>query len=311
MADFVSDFWSWFIIVLTAISIAALFWLNRWMTMPRAKTKTTETTGHVWDGDLRELNNPLPRWWLNLFYLTLFFGIGYLLLYPGLGDFAGLLGWSSKQRYEQEVAAAEAQYGPLYARYLAQDIPTVAANPDALKTGERLFVNYCAGCHGSDARGVPGGGYPNLRDDDWLWGGEPEAIRTTIADGRSGSMPPWGMVLGENGVAEVAEYVTSLSGKRPVNKELALAGQTRFQQFCTACHGADAKGNVALGAPNLADDVWLFGGTTKAIRQSIDQGRNGRMPAHLEFLGESKVHLLAAYVYSLSHSDLEVAKNTR
>lgn len=311
MADFVSSFWSWFIIVLTAISIAALFWLNRWMTTPRSKAKDTETTGHVWDGDLRELNNPLPRWWLNLFYLTLYFGIGYLLLYPGLGDFAGLLGWSSKQRYEKEVAAADMQYGALYVKYLAQDIPTLAADPEALKTGERLFVNYCAGCHGSDARGVPGGGYPNLRDSDWLWGGDPQAIKATIANGRSGLMPPWGTVLGENGVAQITEYVVSLSGKRPVNKDLAMAGRSRFQQLCIACHGATGEGNVALGAPNLTDDVWLFGGTTKAIRQSIEQGRNGLMPAHLEFLGEGKVHLLAAYVYSLSHSSLEVAKNNR
>lgn len=309
MADFVSSFWSWFVIVLTVAGIAGLFWLNRWMTTPGAKTKNTDTTGHVWDGDLRELNNPLPRWWLNLFYLTLFFGIAYLLLYPGLGSFAGLLGWTSKQRYENEVAAAEAEYGALYAKYLAQDISSVATDPDAVKTGERLFVNYCAGCHGSDARGVPGGGYPNLRDDDWLWGGDPQTIKTTIANGRSGAMPPWGPVLGEAGVAEVAEYVVSLSGKRPVNKALALSGKTRFQQLCVACHGVDGKGNVALGAPNLTDDVWLFGGTTKAIRRSVEQGRNSRMPAHLEFLGEGKVHVLAAYVYSLSQTNLKVAKN--
>lgn len=300
MADFTSNFWSWFIIVPTLAGIGAMFWLNRWMTTPpRKKEEAAKTTGHVWDDDLQELNNPLPRWWQNLFYITLVFGLGYLVLYPGLGTFAGILGWSQKARYEEEVAAAEKRFGPLYEKYLREDVQTLAANADAVKTGERLFVNYCTTCHGSDARGAPG--YPNLRDDDWLWGGTPEAIKTTILEGRSGAMPGWGPVLGREGLFNVSEYVLSLSGKR-VNETAAVAGKEKFQQLCIACHGPDGKGTPALGAPNLTDDMWLYGGSQRAVIDSIEKGRNGRMPAHKDFLGEAKAHVLAAYVYSLSKS---------
>ena len=310
MADFVSSFWDWFIIVPTLAGIAALFWLNRWMTMPPSKTKEpTKTTGHVWDGDLAELNNPLPRWWLNLFYLTLVFGLVYLLLYPGLGSFAGILGWTQQGQYETEVAAADARFGPLYEKYLSQDIAQVATNPEALKTGERLFVSYCTTCHGSDARGVVG--YPNLRDDDWLWGRSPEAIKASILEGRQGVMPAWGAALGRDGLFNVSEYVLSLSGKRKVNDAAVELGKEKFQQLCVACHGADGKGNPALGAPNLADEIWLYGGTQQAVMQSIDKGRSGRMPAHREFLGDAKAHVLAAYIYSLSHPPAKVAASEK
>lgn len=301
MADFTSEFWSWFIGIVSIAGILALFWLNRWMTTPRRKSgETTETTHHVWDGDLREYNNPLPRWWLNMFYITLVFGLGYLLLFPGLGAFAGLLNWTSNARYERELDDADKRFGPLYEKYLRQDLKTVVADAEAIKTGERLFVNYCTTCHGSDARGAPG--FPNLRDRDWLWGGEPETIKTSIMQGRSGAMPAWGAVLGHEGVFNVAEYVFSLSGKRVINENAAALGKEKFQQLCVACHGADGRGNVALGAPNLTDDVWLYGGSQKTVMESIEKGRNGRMPAHAEFLGEAKAHLLAAYVYSLSRA---------
>jgi cytochrome c oxidase cbb3-type subunit III len=300
MADFTSAFWSWFIIVPTVAAIAVLFWLNRAMTTPRRKREeTVKTTGHVWDEDLRELNNPLPRWWLNLFYITLVFGVVYLVLYPGLGTFAGLLGWTEKGEYQRELNAANARYGELYEKYLRQNITTLASDPEALKTGERLFVNYCTQCHGSDARGAPG--YPNLRDNDWLWGGAPQTIETTISNGRQAGMPAWGQILGSDGVANVAEYVLSLSGKRVVNETAVAEGKTKFQQLCVACHGPEGKGNPALGAPNLTDDVWLYGGTKHTVMETIANGRNGRMPAHKDFLGEAKVHVLAAYVYSLSH----------
>ena len=309
MADFTSGFWSWFIIVPTIVGILALFWLNRWMTTPRRKgEESAKTTGHVWDDDLRELNNPLPRWWLNLFYITLVFGLGYLILFPGLGTFAGVLGWSQQDRYEREIAAAEERFGPLYEKYLREDLVQLAGNPEALKTGERLFVNYCTTCHGSDARGATG--YPNLRDHDWLWGGTPEAIKASIMEGRSGAMPPWGAALGREGLFNVSEYVLSLSGKR-VNETAAAAGKEKFQQLCVACHGSDGKGNTALGAPNLTDDVWLYGGTQRAVTDTIALGRNGRMPAHKEFLGEAKAHLLAAYVYSLSRPPPKVAASAR
>jgi cytochrome c oxidase cbb3-type subunit 3 len=252
----------------------------------------------VWDEDLQELNNPLPKWWLNLFYITLVFGIGYLALFPGLGTFKGLLGWTEKGQYEREIAAADKQFNPLYEKYLKEDLKQLAANPEALKTGGRLFVNYCTGCHGSDAGGGPG--FPNLRDEDWLYGGDPKTIETTILNGRQGAMPAWGAVLGPDGVANVAEYVLSLSG-RSVNDTIAATGKEKFMQLCVACHGPDGKGNQAMGAPNLTDNIWLYGGSKNTIMETIDKGRSGRMPAHGEFLGEAKVHLLAAYVYSLSH----------
>jgi len=300
MADFMSGFWNWFVVVPVVGGIVALFLLNRWMTSgPRPKPdEKAKTMGHVWDEDLEELNNPLPRWWLNMFYITLVFGIGYLALYPGLGSFAGLLGWSEKGQYEKEIVAANQVFNPLYEKYLTEDLKHLAANTDALKTGERLFVNYCTTCHGSDAGGVPG--YPNLRDEDWLYGGDPATIKASIMNGRTGAMPAWGAVLGPEGVANVAEYVLLLSG-RSVNETVAELGKEKYQQLCVACHGANGKGNPALGAPNLTDNIWLYGGTKQTIMESIEKGRAGRMPAHAEFLGEAKVHLLAAYVYSLSH----------
>ena len=300
MADFTSAFWNWFIVIPVVGGIIAMFWLNRWMTSgPRPKAgEKVKTMGHVWDEDLQELNNPLPKWWLNMFYLTLVFGIGYLVLYPGLGTFGGILGWTEKGQYEKEIAAADKEFNPLYEQYLKEDLKRLAANSAALKTGERLFVNYCTGCHGSDAGGGPG--YPNLRDEDWLYGGDPATIKVSIMNGRTGAMPPWGVVLGPDGVANVAEYVLSLSG-RSVNETVAVTGKEKFQQLCVACHGVDGKGNPAMGAPNLTDNIWLYGGSKQTIMDSIDKGRAGRMPAHAEFLGEAKVHLLAAYIYSLSH----------
>lgn len=301
MADFTSNFWNWFIIIGVVGGIVAMFWLNIWQSERRRATEEkAKPMGHVWDEDLQELNNPLPRWWLNLFYLTLVFSIVYLILYPGLGTFAGALGWTQLGQYEREMNAAKKQFDPLYEKYLKEDLKTLATNKDAIRTGERLFVNYCTTCHGSDARGAKG--FPNLRDSDWLYGGAPETIKMSIMAGRQGVMPAWGAALGGNeGVFQVTEYVLSLSGRR-VNEEAALAGKTKYQQLCVACHGADGRGNPQLGAPNLTDDIWLYGGSQKSVMESIDKGRSGRMPAHNEFLGEAKSHLLAAYVYSLSHS---------
>jgi cytochrome c oxidase cbb3-type subunit 3 len=257
-----------------------------------------DVTGHKWDENLEEYNNPLPRWWLWLFYITLVFGIGYLVLYPGLGKIPGVLGWTQQGQYEKEMAAAEETYGPLFAKYASTPIPDLSRDPAAVKIGQRLFVNYCASCHGSDAGGGPG--FPNLSDNDWLYGGSADAIKASILDGRSGAMPAWEAVLQDKGVDEVAAYVQQLSG-RDVDAAKAAAGQKHFATYCAACHGADGTGNQALGAPNLTDDVWLYGGSPGAIRYSIANGRNGRMPAHRDFLGEDKSHLLAAYIYSLSN----------
>jgi cytochrome c oxidase cbb3-type subunit 3 len=301
MADFTSGFWSWYIIAGVVGGIIGMFWLNRWMAGgPRPKAgEQAKAMGHVWDEDLQELNNPLPKWWLNMFYLTLFFGIGYLALYPGLGNFAGLLGWSEKGQYEKEMATADAQINPLYEKYLKTDVNQLIANREAIKTGERLFMNYCTTCHGSDAGGGPG--FPNLRDEDWLYGGDPQTIQTTIMNGRQGAMPAWGATLGPDGVASMAEFVLSLSG-RSTNEAAVAVGKEKFSQLCAACHGPEGKGNPVMGAPNLTDNIWLYGGSKQTIMETINKGRSGRMPAHAEFLGEAKVHLLAAYVYSLSHS---------
>ena len=301
MADFNSEFWHWYISILTVISILACVWLIRWMTAGVKKTDEVESTGHVWDGDLSELNNPLPRWWLGLFYITLAFGGFYLLLYPGLGHFEGFLKWTSKGQYEQEVTIMEAEVGPLFEKYQQTALLDLTKDENALKIGERLYLNYCATCHGSDARGARG--YPNLRDGDWLWGGDPETIKTSIMNGRVGAMPAWEAPLGgESGVDEVTQYLLSLSGRATI-AELAEKGKVKYDMFCVACHGPTGTGNPALGAPNLTDDTWLYGGSITRIAQSVAKGRNGKMPAHGEFLGEAKVHLLAAYVYGLSQGN--------
>jgi cytochrome c oxidase cbb3-type subunit 3 len=305
MDDFVSSFWPWYIFVIVAGSIIWLFYLVLSQSHGvKDKGHKIEPTGHKWDEDLEELNTPLPRWWLQLFIITNVFGLVYLFLYPGSGLFGGLLGWSSADyrdtgatgQYETEMADADAQYSALYEGYLKQDIATLTADKDAITTGSRLFSTYCIQCHGSDAGGAPG--FPNLRDSDWLWGGEPDQIKHTIAQGRIGAMPAWGAVLGKN-TRDVTAYVLSMSGKKS-SGDLDI-GKEKYDQLCVACHGADGKGNIALGAPDLTDNRWLYGGSARSVEKSIIEGRNGKMPAFGEFLGEGKVHLLTAYVYSLSY----------
>ena len=299
MSDFNSEFWSWFI---DAIVVGGIVWL---IYLLRVNSKGTlppggeaEATGHVWDEDLQELNTPLPRWWLIMFYITIVYGIAYLIIYPGMGTFKGLIGWTSVGEYEAEVAQADATYGPLYEKYQKEDIAVLASDDDAMRTGERLYVNYCSVCHGSDARGARG--FPNLRDNDWLYGGEPENIKASIMHGRTGAMPAWEASLGEEGVEQMANYVMKLSG-RSVDDKLAAAGKEKYATLCVGCHMPEGTGNHAIGAPDLTNNTWLYGGSPKAIKQTIAKGRTGRMPAHDEFLGEAKVHILAAYIYSLSH----------
>jgi len=297
MSDFTSEFWSWFIIAIAGGGIIWLFFLLSGSN--KAETEEGVPTGHVWDEDLQELNNPLPRWWLYMFYFTLFFAVGYLILYPGMGSFKGLLGWTEVGEYEAEVAAADAEFGPLFEKFEKTPIAALASDPAAMNAGERLFVTYCAVCHGSDARGAPG--FPNLRDNDWLHGGSPEKIEETIMYGRMGTMPAWeGPLGGAEGVNEVATYVMSIAG-RDVDAKLAEAGKAKFDMFCVGCHMPGGTGNQALGAPNLSNNIWLYGGSPRSIKETIAKGRNGRMPAHSEFLGKAKSHVLAAYVYSLSH----------
>lgn len=298
MADFTSAFWSWFIVIVTIGGIVALVALIVWQSIVPPGETEAETMGHVWDGDLAELNNPLPRWWLHLFYITIFFSVGYLVWYPGLGTFSGMLNWTQVDQYDAEVAEAEARYAPLYEKFTGQSITDLISDPKALKMGERLYAAYCTGCHGSDARGVTG--FPNLRDQDWLYGGDPAAIKATILKGRNGVMPPWKDALGgDEGVRNVSQYVLSLSG-REVDGKAAAAGEQSYKSLCVACHMPDGTGNTALGAPNLTDNIWLYGGSPKTVEATIANGRSGQMPAHEEFLGEAKTHVLAAYIYSLS-----------
>jgi len=302
MSDFTSSFWSLFITVATIGGIIFCFILLRANMTANAEAKQgkeIKATGHVWDGDLEELNSPLPSWWLYMFYFTLIFAIGYLILYPGLGSFKGVLGWTSHGQYDAEMAEASAKYDPLYKKYAQQDIVALAGNKDAMKTGQRLFQTYCTVCHGSDARGQQG--FPNLTDNDWLHGGDPAQIEKTIADGRKGTMPSWKAMLKGDDLDNVVEYVRKLSGHQ-VDESKAAAGETKFKTICVACHGADGKGNIAMGAPNLTDNIWLYGGSTHTLKKTIADGRNGVMPAHKDFLGSDKVHLLAAYIYSLSHA---------
>jgi cytochrome c oxidase cbb3-type subunit 3 len=298
MADFTSGFWDWYIIVPVVLGIVWLFVLISRVgggDTPQPGEQV-ETMGHVWDEDLEEYNNPLPKWWLNMFYITLIFGVVYLALYPGLGSYKGMLGWTELSQYEAEMAQAEEVYGPIFAKFLEQPLEQVAQDDEALRMGERLFVTYCATCHGSDARGARG--FPNLRDGEWLYGNDAATIKQTIAQGRSGVMPPWGAALGDLGVAQMAEYVVSLSGREHDRAQAAQAAP-KFAAMCATCHGAQGGGNQSLGAPALNNRVWQYGGSLTAIRESIQNGRNGVMPAHAEFLGEAKVHLLAAYVLSL------------
>jgi len=297
MSDFTSPFWPWFIFIITVGGILWCFYLLMSQSkIDHDSTTGIQPTGHKWDEDLQELNTPLPRWWLQLFIATNIFGLVYLVLYPGSAVFGGVLGWTQVGAYNAEMETAEKQYGAQYTDYLKQDIATLANNKEAIKTGGRLFSTYCTQCHGGDAGGGPG--FPNLRDGHWLWGGEPAQIKQTITSGRMGVMPAWGAVLGKDGVKNVTAYVMSLSGKKTAGD--LKAGEEKFQQLCVACHGAQATGNIALGAPDLTDDSWVYGGSRRSIEKSIVEGRNGRMPAFGEFLGEGKTHLLSAYVYSLS-----------
>jgi cytochrome c oxidase cbb3-type subunit 3 len=301
VSDFNSDFWSIYIAAITVVSILACAILLWSLSRRRvAVGKTTDVTGHVWDEDLEEYNNPLPRWWIWLFYLTILFGVAYLALYPGLGSYSGLLKWSSHGEVDTDQARATQLYGPIYAKYAAMPIPEVARDAQAREMGQRLFLNHCAQCHASDARG--GKGYPDLTDKDWLYGGDPATIVATITNGRNAMMPAWGKIIGDQGTRDVAQYVIALSGG--ASDELRAAyGKDIFATNCVACHGPEGKGNPALGAPNLTDRIWLYGGSSNALIETIGKGRNGVMPAWGEFLGAEKIHLLAAYVWGLSNAN--------
>lgn len=293
-----TDFWSGWIIVLTAITYVLLAWLllgNRKIT----QTGEEKTTGHVYDG-IEEYDNPMPAWWIKMFVLTMLFGIGYLIAYPGLGKWPGLLNWTSVQQWEGDVEEARLENEALYAGFLEQDAATLAENDQAMRIAKRVFANNCAVCHGTDGKGSYG--FPNLTDNDWLYGGEPAQIAQSIHDGRSGVMPSWLSALGNEGVASMAAYVQALSSGNTDAPELAES-KHKYVMFCSACHGPTGDGNIAMGAPRLNDDIWLYGGDAGSIMQTLTKGRSGKMPRHAEMLSEAKIHLLSSYVYQLSRQE--------
>jgi cytochrome c oxidase cbb3-type subunit III len=299
-----STFWHWWVVILTLANIAGIYWLIRWTSKKRpGEAAEGAETGHSWDG-LTEFNNPLPRWWLWMFYITIVFALIYLVLYPGLGRFAGVLGWHSgnmlnveDSQYHREMQRAEDRYQPIFTAMANRDISSLARDANAVTTGRRLYLNYCSTCHGSDAGGARG--FPNLADGVWQWGGTPDAIKTSIAKGRKANMPGFGPSLGEEGVEQVAHYVLQMSGRADADRALAEEGQQKYNMFCSGCHGADGGGMAMLGAPPLTENAWVYGGSLAAIKETIQQGRAGVMPAFQELLGEERVHVLSAYVYSL------------
>ena len=304
MSDFTSNFWSVYVTGISLVGIFACLLLLWFSGKAKAMTANDNTTGHVWDGDLREMNNPLPRWWVWLFIITVIFALAYLAMYPGLGNYAGKFGWSAISQYESEVVKGNKEVEPLYARFNSMKPEDVAGDPQAMAIGERLFMNNCSQCHGSDARGSKG--FPNLSDKDWLHGGTPDKIVETLVKGRIGNMPPMAAAVGSSDdVRNVAQYVLSLSGS-PHDSVKASLGKGKFGA-CAACHGVDGKGNQAIGAPNLTDDIWLHGWGENAIVAMINNGKVNQMPAQEGKLTESQIHVLASYVWSLSNKPGAVA----
>lgn len=297
MHDFTNTFWPAFITVVSIggiLGCVLLLWFTSKIKVP---ANDDNTSGHVWDEDLREMNNPLPRWWVGLFVITIVFSLFYLFAYPGLGEYEGSLGWSQTKQYEEEMAKADAELKPIYAKFAATPIEDLAKNPEANAIGERLFMNNCAQCHGSDANGSRG--FPNLTDNDWLYGGDPETIKQTITNGRNGMMPPMAAMVGsEEDIKNVANYVLSISGSMH-DKGRAGLGQAKFAA-CAACHGPEGKGNPMIGAPNLTDNIWLHGAGEKAIIKRIVEGKTNQMPAQKNKFTPEQIHVLTAYVFGLS-----------
>ena len=296
-----TSFWNWYVIIITVGTILACFWLLRWTKGVSNRDDEggdgTGTTGHVWDEDLVELNNPLPRWWLQLFYITIVFAFIYMALFGGLGNIPGYLGWSQEGQYQAEMQSAAEAQEVIFSRYRDMDNASLIADAEANATGQRLFANSCAMCHGSDGGGARG--FPNLADNDWLYGDGFDTIMQSIANGRTGAMPVMVGGLDDVAISELVVYVQSMSGQK-ADPAMASRGKKNFDMLCVACHGVDGKGNQALGSPNLTDDIWLYAGDPQTIKETITLGRNGNMPAHENLLSEDRRRLLAAYVLSLS-----------
>jgi|TARA_R110002049_G_scaffold7928_14_gene44537 cytochrome c oxidase cbb3-type subunit 3 len=295
-----TSFWSYWVSIITLGSIFGCAWLL--YATRKSQTSDSETEDkmdHAFDG-IEEYDNPLPKWWMHMFTATIIFALGYLIIYPGLGNFPGVIGWTSAGQWQEEIDKADELYTPIFEAYAEKPIIELAKDSEAMKVGQRLFANNCSVCHGSTGRGALG--FPNLTDNDWLYGGEPETIKTTLLEGRHGQMPAKGLNPGMSSrdVSNLTHYLLSFSGRSDDNAAVE-AGNKMFATACAACHGGDAKGMQAVGAPNLTDNIWLYGSTADKITQTINYGRAGVMPAQKGNLEEEKIHLLAAYVYSLSN----------
>lgn len=299
-----SSFWSWFVILLVVINVGGSAWLLFAMRKTTLKSEDN-TTGHEYDG-IKELNNPLPRWWIWLFVITIIFSVVYAFLYPTLGNYIGYFDWSSSGQHQSRVAASKKKYAPLFEKYYSIPVEKLAKNASALKIGERLYASNCATCHGANAKGAKG--FPNLTDNDWLYGGAPSEIEKSILYGRRGAMPGWKAALGgDSGVNDMVAYVQSLNGKK-VDDAAKERGMAKYKFMCTGCHGDDAKGKQILGAPDLTNNIWLYGGSKAALAETIGKGRNGMMPAQHDILGKEKVRILTAYIYHLSHPDKQAGE---
>jgi len=271
-----------------------------------------QTTGHEWDG-IREFDNPLPRWWLWTFYATIVWSVIYTILYPAWplvsAATPGILGYSTREEVARDIDRFDEMNASVEAKLVEADLAAVPENPDllnyALNAGEAVFQINCAPCHGAGAAGFKG--YPNLLDNAWLWGGTIEAIHTTIRHGirndqdpaaRSSQMPAWGATLGEEGVAQVVQYVRQISGQE-ADAAMAGAGAELYAGNCAACHGPDGNGNDALGAPALNDAIWLYGGDVASLTETLMNGRGGVMPPWQGRLSEGDARAVSVYVHQL------------
>ncbi len=296
--------WSWYVIALVILNLGGATWLLWSTARRRPGDPRPDETSHHWDGDITEYNQPMPRWWIIGFYLSLVFGVAYFAWYGGLGGFPGISGWTSASEHDQAKAVADARLEETFAPFRGRELPELAQDADAMRLGRSIFTNICAACHGSSGQGAIG--YPDLTDAIWHWGGSPERILESVLDGREGVMPGWGTVLtgmgGAGAVDQVVAYVRTLSAPETLaNNVLAARGKPLYDGVCVACHGADGKGNPMLGAPDLTDGYWMYGNSNESLRTTIMEGRHGSMPAHRGLLGETRARLAAAYVWSLSN----------
>ena len=304
--------WSLYVIALIVLNIGGCVWLLWWTGKRRPGDPAPTDTSHVWDGDITEYNQPMPRWWINLFYITIVFGVGYLIYYPGFGSFVGTSRWTSAGEHDADKAIQDRKLEATFSPYAGQPINVLASDPNAVKLGRSIFSNTCATCHGSSAQGAIG--FPNLSDKIWHWGGSPDRVLQSVLDGREGVMPPWGPVLtgmgGEHAVEYVTAYVRTLSNPDTSlqNDYMAAQGKPLYDGVCVACHGPAGKGNIELGAPNLTDGYWLYGDSNESLHKTITEGRHGVMPAHRLLLGETRSRLAAAYVWSLSNPPDKLAR---